>query len=251
MAIRCKACDNPIPSDDVNLDRMVAKCRKCHSVFDFGDQLGEKPAATVGRTVRTDVPMPEGLRVEHGEAGTFGGAGYRAQPGQRSEVTIVRRWFKPSQDIFLLFFAVVWNAFLVFWYKTAFTGDAPWIMIVFPLGHVAVGVGIGYRALAGLLNRTIVAVTPTALTVRHTPLPWLGKRDLAADELTQLYCMDKVHQTKQGSRTSYEVHAALANGSSLSIVKGLTDLGQALYIEQEVEKALNIEDVAVPGELES
>jgi hypothetical protein len=93
------------------------------------------------------------------------------------------------------------------------TVGTDWIMIVFPIGHVAVGIGIGYRARAGLLNRTFITVTPTAVTGRHAPLPWTGQRNLAADTVTQAYCVQKVQNTKNGTSTTYDVHANLTDGS--------------------------------------
>lgn len=259
MDVSCKRCGVPIPADDINLEHLVAKCRRCNAVFDLTAQLeasrGEVSGIDVARSQRPqrhEVAMPEGFRVVRGPNGGFFGVGYgNGAQCPRSSVTLVRRWFNPVADLALLFFAVVWNAFLVFWYSAVLLmPNVPWIMVVFPIGHVAVGIGIGYRALAGLINRTTIAVTSEALSVRHGPLPWAGNRTLDANQVTQLYCMDKVTNTKNGTRTTWEVHANLANGSSLALVSGLTALNQALYIEQEVERALAIEDVRIPGEVQ-
>jgi hypothetical protein len=50
------------------------------------------------------------------------------------------KWFNPSA-IFMIFFSVIWFAFLAFWYGMAASRGAPWIFFVFPLLHVGVGYG--------------------------------------------------------------------------------------------------------------
>ena len=57
-------------------------------------------------------------------------------------IEIVRRWFGP-QVIFMTLFAVAWDVFLVFWYSMA-GGSGNLMMLLFPLIHVAVGIGITY-----------------------------------------------------------------------------------------------------------
>src|SRR5262245_34370871 len=125
---------------------MVAKCRACNAVFDFSDQL--EGAASARRTPGK-VPLPERMIVMHGAAGDAELASYRTAAGAPREVTIEWRWFRPAQHLFALLFAVCWDAFLVFWYTTAAVSGGPWLVFVFPLIHVAVGVGITYGALSG------------------------------------------------------------------------------------------------------
>src|SRR5438309_11460010 len=96
----CPRCRSLIDACDVNLDHLVAKCRHCHEVFSFADQL---PASD--RSVKLRVPQPERLRVE--------------DDGERRR--IVQRWFGPM-FIFLGFFCVAWDGFLFFWYSMALDG---------------------------------------------------------------------------------------------------------------------------------
>ena len=44
------------------------------------------------------------------------------------------------------------------WYGIAFAADTPLIAKLFPLLHVAMGIGLTYFTLAGLVNRTTVEV---------------------------------------------------------------------------------------------
>src|SRR5690349_17364067 len=112
---------------------MVAKCRGCDAVFDFSEQL--EGAAPLTRT-RAIVPLPQGMRVVDGARREDRLTGYRSAANVPAEVSIEWRWFRPAQDLGMLFFAIFWNGFLVFWYTIAFAGDGPWLAYVFPLLHV-------------------------------------------------------------------------------------------------------------------
>jgi hypothetical protein len=225
---------------------MVAKCRTCNAVFAFDDQLGGSPPP---RAMQAPVALPDGWTLLEDDAAPFGGAGYRKASGPTAKSLTIRwRWFKATH-LFLLFFAVIWCGFLVFWYTGATAAGAPWIFFVFPLVHVAVGVGVFYSAVAGLLNSTTLIVGDGQLSIAHRPLPWLGARTLAANEIKQLYCVEKIKRTKNGHATTYVVKAQRRGGDEVDLVKNLDEPAQALFIEQKVEDALGIQDVPVRGEL--
>jgi len=98
-------------------------------------------------------------------------------------LTLVYAWFRPMY-VFLLFFCIFWDGFLVFWYRTALAHPSPGsIALWFPLIHVGVGVGITYSTIAGFLNRTRVSVDAGEVTIRHGPVPWIGNRKIPAAAL--------------------------------------------------------------------
>lgn len=207
MEVLCPSRNTRIPGEDMNLAHMVAKCNRCGILIDQGrysrtDASDTKPrAAPEGPRI----PRPSSIRVY--DAG--------------DELVIVRRWFTPA-FIFLAFFCIAWDSFLVFWFSTVTGNNVPWIFVVFPIAHVAVGVGLTYYVLAGFLNVTILRVTTSVLNVRHGPVPWTGNRTLPADEIDQLFTVQKSSTTKQGSVVS---------------------------TEQCVENHLGIKDRRVPGEV--
>jgi hypothetical protein len=158
------------------------------------------------------------------------------------------RWFG-AKYIFLAFFCAAWDCFLIFWYATALTtGNA--MMILFPIAHVAVGVGLTYSTLAGFLNRTRVEATAARLRIQHYPMPWLGNRELASDTIEQLFTKEKVSNGKNGQTITYEVHAILRPDSRRQkLIGGLDDVGQALWLEQALEAHLRVADEPVAGEV--
>jgi hypothetical protein len=163
---------------------------------------------------------------------------------------ITRKWFG-IQTILLTGFAVVWDLFLVFWYQKALEHDAGLIFVLFPLLHVAVGVGLTYYVVASWVNKTHIYVNNLRFAVRHRPIPWIGNKDIPAGNLAQLYSKEKISRTKNGTRVSYEVRANTKDGHNIKILSGLENQEQALFVEQQVEQYLHIKDASVPGELKT
>lgn len=169
---------------------------------------------------------------------------------QGSGIEIIRRWFG-WRVLLVTAFAVFWNGFLYSWYSFALSFDSPLAsyMTLFPLIHVAAGVGLAYTALAGWLNRTRIAVDQGRISVRHGPLPWLGNKDLDGSTLKQVYSKEKISRGRNSTSTTYEVHAITASGKNEKLLSGLETSEQALYIEQEIERYFRIEDAPVRGQI--
>ena len=235
----CPRCGNEIPADDVNLDNLVAKCPGCNEVFSFADQLPARPAKAPAVAKR--VPRPAGITV--------------VDDSERRQV--VRRWFTWA-ILFLIFFCVFWDGFLVVWYAIVFglAGGGPGrgmslIMALFPILHVAVGVGLTYFTLASLVNTTVAEVADGRLRVRHGPLPWPGNRDLDAAEVRQLYCAETTSQGRSGATYyRYTLNAVLADDRTVPLLANLDNKTTALFYEQQLEDWLGVKPEHVPGEVE-
>jgi len=161
---------------------------------------------------------------------------------------IFQRWFS-FKYIPMAFFAFAWDAFLFFWYSTAVGQGAPLIMILFPIAHVAVGVGITYSTLAGFINRTVLEVTRDEIAVWFEPLPWLGEKAIKTKEVRQFFCKDKYVRTKNGGHTQYELYAITANNQQVKLIGNLENPDVALFFEQQLERWLRIENRPVAGEM--
>jgi hypothetical protein len=113
-----------------------------------------------------------------------------------------------------------------------------------------VGVGLIYVCLACILNTTTIRADSGQLTIRHHPLPWPGGRtNLDTHNIKQLYVKRHVSHSKNGTRTTYQLHAITQEGRRKKLLTGLNDEDQALYLEQEIETHLGIENTPVQGEL--
>lgn len=179
---------------------------------------------------RRAVPVDEGLSVSR-------------SPG-RVEVSYRAGWAK---TIFLLVFAVFWNGFMVVWFGISLS-QGLWEMALFGTLHGLIGLVVAYSALVGLLNTTTVSVRDGRLRVWSAPLPTPGRQDLAADEIGQLFVRSRVVRSKNSVRTVYDLIAETTHGTEVRVVKGLAAPERARVLEAEVERALGVEDRAVPGE---
>lgn len=149
----------------------------------------------------------------------------------------------------MIFFSIAWGVFLVFWYsKTLTPENLSWSMVGFFMGHLAVGVGIIYSALASLLNTTTVYLDTKFLVVHHDPVPWPGEVKVPITDLAQLFCQVKRKSSNETGPRPYRLCAVMKDGRKIELVSNLISPELAAYLEQEIETWLNIPNYPVVGE---
>ena len=223
--IHCPSCDSPIPAADMELQTMSARCRVCQSLVD----LRAEEAAPA--TAPLPVPLPERITMS----------------ADGGELRIERRWFT-WMAIFMAFFCVMWLGILGFFYAMAFASGNRQVLL-FPLLHVAVGLGLAYWTAAMFVNRTDIVVSGGNLSIRHRPLPWFGSRDIPTSALEQLYCDQHVSRSRNGTTVTFSVRARGTDGKLIKLVTGLPERDQAFFIEQEIERHLGIADRPVASQM--
>lgn len=160
---------------------------------------------------------------------------------------IRRRWF--SHVVwFLLFFCVAWDSFLVFWYGMALgphkPGDGFSLMVViFPIAHVAVGIGLSYFVLCTFFNRTDLVLADSSLRVRTYPLPWVGNKTVAAADLAGFLVRER-GQRNSDSAVSYAVVYVDRQNKERPLVKMLTNEDQAAYLANALTRFYILKDGA-------
>lgn len=232
MEVKCSECGAAVERDQIDLTRRHATCRYCGTTTRLSKRSTARPTPQERETDGELVPLPERFRIDESEGG----------------LTIVRPWFSPVAFI-LAPFAIAWDSFLIFWYSKALEGDAPWIMFVFPIAHLAIGFGLTYFTLGIFMNRTEVKVNNGRLSVWNGPLPWIGNVSVDTADITQIYGQEKVTRTENSTRTDYQVYALTTSGRRIQLLVGLNEAAQAIYIERRLEHQLDIRDEPVAGEL--
>ncbi len=241
MVFTCKACSAALQKNDIDFQTGIASCHHCQAVMSFAADLGIEPGPPprpkAPPAVRPWSPQPKSIRMEQTPFG----------------LRFTRRWFNPG-FIFLAFFCLFWDGFLIVWYTIGLTvstqsGPVGGLMLLFPLIHVAVGVGLTYYTIAGFVNHTKVEIDDRTLSVEHGPLPWKGNQSVPASELSQLYCDRKISHSKNGTSVTYRLHALMKNGETRQILAGLQDQASAVYLEQQIEKRLGLRDHRVAGDV--
>jgi hypothetical protein len=234
MDLTCKRCGAKITADNVNLERMMAKCLECNAVFSFADEFAYA-GASEDAYQKFNVAKPKGMQLE-----ILGG-----------EMKITRRWLSPVL-FFLLPFCLFWNGFILVFGFSGFLaadqgGTGAFSLCLLP--HLAIGLFLAYFVLASLVNVTEIKLSPGEFSIRHGPLPWLGNKRLAASHINQLYCKEKVSHRRRSTSLTYEVHAVTSANTTEKLIAGLNEPEEALFLEQEIERFLGIKDRPVPGEL--
>ena len=239
MTVNCKSCGAAIPAQNLNLDRMVAKCGACHAVFAFTVDGAAPPSSASSGHEEGAVPRPRGLVLDR-----IGG-----------ELTVTKRWFSWVLVIFFSVFAVAWNGISWFMMFSALheIGEAGGYIVAFLSLFCFVGALMAYFALAVMVNATVITVGHE-LTVRHGPLPIPGNRTLSASDVDQLYVTERVSRSSSsnGRRSlsiSFDLRVRLKNGDGVILLRSLAEAEEALYLEQLIEGELGIQNEPVRGEL--
>jgi hypothetical protein len=228
--LRCKNCGAPIAEDHIVSHLAMAKCSYCGTVFSIQGLPVHKGRKAPEHFRRPEVAMPKGFKVKN--------------VGNTWQISW--RWFR-WMHVGLAAWCVFWDGFLIVWYALSL-GPRMWPMALCPTLHTIIGIATTYYTLAGFLNRTIVKIGNGRLEIWHYPLPWWGEKRLRTSDVEQFYCKKNVSSSSDGTTWSYEVYAMLHHGLREKLVTGLNEPEQALYIEQELERFLYIQDAPVPGE---
>lgn len=232
--LTCPHCGAPVEEAGIHADLGIAKCQHCRAVLDL---LPLRAAAEGGPAPRrrSEVPVPERFSLEK----------------QGDRLAITWRWFNWGR-IFILLFCLFWDGFLVLWYGSVLgaKGRPEPVMLLVPLLHLAVGIGVTWYGLAGLLNTTRLEIERGFLHIRHGPIPWFGNRDLPVKQLQQLFVREIVHRSKNGTSYTYNLMAQLKpHGQELKLITLLDKPEQAFFLEQRIEDHLGIVDVPVDASL--
>jgi len=225
MQIKCKRCGADIPAENVNLNTSLAKCGACDSVFDFSPQVEKQAPAR-----RSFDHPPKGIEMRTTMDGLM----------------LERRWLSPRVYA-MLFFCLFWNGFMAVWFTISIT-QKQYEMAAFGSIHAAVGIGVLYGVLCGFFNRTKISISARSLDIKHGPIPYMGNKQIPSHEIEQVFCQRQVRRSKNGRRVFYNVLYLDRKGKEGTLLKGLYEERQALYLEQEIEGTLGIQDRRVPGD---
>jgi len=224
VELKCNNCGSQLKPEDISPELSAARCHHCNALFAL-------PGAAGGRAIaRPAVNLPPKMHME-----------------ERMDGLVISRKWIGAKAWFLLFFAIIWNGFMVGWNGIAISKGV-WIMAAFGTLHTGIGLVLIYTVIAMFLNSTTVKAGQGRIQTRNGPLPWPGNKMLETHEVEQLYCTEKISHSKNGTSVIYKVEAVLKGNRRETLVHDIPDHDQALYIEQQLERHLQIKDVPVAGE---
>jgi hypothetical protein len=154
--------------------------------------------------------------------------------------TTIRRTWLGWSVVPLAIFCIAWDSFLFFWYSMALGGDkAPWIAIVFPVGHVAVGIGLTYYVVASLLNKTDLTISPAKVTVSSYPIPWGARKEVDTGDIVNVRVK---YTSSNNGNPSYGIRYTNRNNREKSLIRGGLSDDQAEFIVYHLRKILNLKE---------
>ncbi len=149
-------------------------------------------------------------------------------------------------------FAILLDVSLLFWSVLAFLFYDHLITLLFLSLHAAASLGVTYYTLAGYLNKTVIDVDVNFLTIKHVPLPFGNHKKIPSKALEQLYCTKRGYpQAGKNFYPTCDVYAITNEPLTIQLLSDMDGVEQALFVEHEIEKFLNIEDRPVKGALNS
>lgn len=227
QSMSCRSCGATLNDRDLDRRLAIITCGHCGRIYDLTkDQRTEQSDGDKSLKARPVAPLPDKFHLEQ-------------VPGT---LTISWRWIG-LKDLFLVPFTIAWNSFLF----TSLSG--PGGFDFFLTAHLAAGVYLTYQVLADLLNTTTVTVDSRNLAVRHRPLPWWPAPTIDVADIEQFYAVERISHGKNSTSISYDVLAVGRDNGSIKVLRGLEDVGQALYLEQIFEQIMRIRDRPVAGEV--
>lgn len=234
--LECKHCHAPLPDEQLSDNDDIVVCEFCNTVHYMNQQPMPYPEKPKREKMKRGKPekfklsrMPDGIEINY-------------------------RWLG-KQHTGLLFFAIIWNAFITFFTFMMFFadgGDEPGAMVFcFMIPFYAVGIGMAWYVLAGFMNKTAVRIRGGGIETVHAPIPMFGMKNLSVDRraIEQVYCKRRVaYSSNDVPVYVFDVHYVKKGGDDYELIKGLDSLNKAVFIEQQIEKLYRIDDVGVDGE---
>jgi hypothetical protein len=123
---------------------------------------------------------------------------------------------------------------------------SPWVLVC-AIALAFAGALMEYTALAMLVDRVTIRITPRDFHIHLSPLPVPDEVQLSAGQLDQLYTEQVVHRFRSGVMIDYKIMAILADGQVLEVMVDL-DYDGAKFLERQIEGWLGITNRLVPGE---
>ena len=233
LSLHCKNCNEIIPSENVNINKTLAKCDHCNSMFSFEDDIFFE-----NKRGRPEFIMPEGTEV------------LKLLDSMELEMS----WFKSmkrSNIAFEVMFTVIWNLVILGVIMSMFLSGT-FGGIIFLAIHLLVGVSLGYRLFSKFINKTLFNINKDRIKIEHGPLKAFLRKDMMIQnkDVSQLFVSEYVTNVQKNGRPvkAFGLYLILKSGKRIQLIKD-SNKESALYIEQEIERYLKIEDRPVRGEI--
>lgn len=236
--IHCPSCAKRVPAANINVNKTLGKCDDCDRLFQFG--MNDIFQNQGNRRGRPEFIMPEGTEVLR----------------LTESLDIDLNWYKSSNKknlggLFL--FTLLWNMILLPIVVSLVVSNVSLVALLPMSLHIIAGLGLIYQVTRKVINKTNIHVTHNQIEVSTGPLNLPFSKNsytIKSQDISQLYV--KKYDTNvivNGRRIfAYGLYAELKSGKNILLIKDM-DKETHLYLEQEMERFLELEDRPVSREI--
>ncbi|MEM9490057.1 MAG: hypothetical protein AAGC55_12995, partial [Myxococcota bacterium] len=226
MKVDCPSCGQRVSEAWLAPWLRQGWCRSCGAIFDISQYLPDKRGSQAADRrsepeprKRPAVSLPRGIELQRSRptATAAQGGPFRAPGWIRDDLVIVRRWLHRNHLVSLAT-GVLYTAGVIGLFAVGRYIDITTIQVAAAVMGIA-AIFFVYWSVATLCNRTRLTVRDEALTVVHGPIPWPGKRRIAATQIVQIYCEAHVQREQRNHHRNesvptfkvYDVNAKMKN----------------------------------------
>jgi len=153
---------------------------------------------------------------------------------QGPHVTLTQRWFSWT-SVVMVPFCVLLDAAVVGVHALMPKGDLALLTLLAMLPGILLALSASYYVLARLVNRTVVRVTASGLSIQHGPLPWLGNRSLPIQHVKEFICEQRASRDYAGDVwETYTLSAIREDGRQVELVHKIGTSGAVHVLKQQV-----------------
>jgi len=216
--VNCPSCSEQVPADNLNLQNSVAKCGTCNVIFSIEEDMGSLASK---KKIKQEVLRPEGIDLFF----------------YKDELDITIQQHIHGVDAFgisLLPIAAVFS--ILVYFKKGLPIFFPALFIIGSLYYI-------YKWLNYSKNKTYVEINDRVFSIKHRPNNFKKDKTYLAEDIDQVYL-------KKSMENGVDYHLYLlvnaVEGQKHQRILTVNTLSKAKYLEQEIERYLNIEDREVP-----
>lgn len=216
--VSCPSCQKDVEADHLNLQNSIAKCGTCHVIFSIEKEVESVKTKT---EMKQQTIRPEGIDLFY----------------FKDDLEITVQQHVQGLDLYGVIFFPILCFFSLLIY---FTKGMP---VYFPVAFTLGTLYFIYKALNYTNNKTFIDINDKSLSIKSRPKNLKKDKTYSADEIDQLYL--KHSADGAGYYTIHMIVNGLEGQKHEKLIT-VNTLSKAKYLEQEIERYLNIEDRKVP-----
>ena len=214
--ISCPSCKKDIPASNFNLEKDVAKCSSCNVIFSIEEDM---KSVKIKKEVRNETLRPEGIDLFY----------YKGD----LDITVQQHIYGAEAALigFTPFVAIL-SLFLYF--------DKGNIPVLAPIALSLLAIFYLYKAYSYKNYKTYIDINNRHLTIKSRPKNFKTDKQFDSNDIDQVYI--------KFGEGGYQVHVLVngLEGQKHERLLTVKTISKAKFLEQEIERYLNIEDRKVP-----